>query len=76
MSWQPIETAPIETELLLWYPPEREPGRSGPGLDHGGAIQGWWFSSAKEIDDGWETVIGFIGEPTHWMPLPAPPMDV
>ena len=60
-EWQPIETAPKdETSLLLFLP--------GKGI-----IEGWYFSSPKEIDDGWETIIGSIGEPTHWMPLPEPP---
>lgn len=34
-------------------------------------IEGWWFSSSKEIDDGWETPLGSIGEPTHWAELPV-----
>ena len=33
------------------------------------------FSSPKEIDDGWETIIGFIGEPTHWLPVPPAPEE-
>lgn len=64
-KWRPIETAPKDgTPVLLFFP-------AGP--HHGGAIEGWWFSSPKEIDDGWETIIGTIGEPTHWRPLPDPP---
>ncbi len=34
-------------------------------------IEGWWFSSPKEIDDGWETVAGFIGDPSWWVILPS-----
>lgn len=72
-TWNAIDSAPKDgTEILLWYPARRAPGRSSPGLDDGGAIQGWWFSSPKEIDDGWETVIGFVGEPTHWAELTEP----
>lgn len=72
MDWKPIETAPKDCDVLLWYEDDRPVGRDGPGLERGGAIQGWWFSSPKEIDDGWETVIGFIGEPTHWTELNTP----
>ena len=61
-EWQPIETAPDDGyPVLLWY------------ANYDGMIQGWWFSSPKGIDDGWETIIGTIGNPTHWMPLPDPP---
>ncbi len=75
-EWRPIYSAPTDgTEVLLWYPPDRRPGSSGPGLESGGAIQGWWFSSPKQIDDGWETVIGFIGDPTHWADLPEDPIN-
>jgi hypothetical protein len=73
-QWQTIDSAPKDgTELLLHFSPDRTPGRDGPGIDEGGVIQGWWFSSPKEIDDGWETIIGFVGDPTHWMPLPPAP---
>jgi hypothetical protein len=68
MRWRPIATAPKDgIAILLWYP-DRESFNPG-------AIEGWYFSSPKEIDDGWETIIGTIGEPTHWMPLPEPPSE-
>lgn len=61
--WRTIESATKdETPRLLYFPAK-------------GAIEGWWFASPKEIDDGWETVIGFIGEPTHWMPMSAGPVS-
>ena len=70
MTWQPIETAPRdETPVLLFYAPSETYGRPASG----GIIEGWYFSSPKQIDDGWETIVGSIGEPTHWMPLPEPP---
>ena len=72
MKWQPIATAPRdETSVLLFYP-------ANPVGDFsmGGVIEGWYFSSPKEIDDGWETIVGSIGEPTHWMPLPELPEEV
>lgn len=57
MSWEPIGTAKKNDEPILLFIPDI------------GQIEGWYFSSSKQIDDGWETVLGFIGEPTHWMPL-------
>lgn len=70
MDWQPIETAPNDgTHILLWFGPSDAPNAIE------GIIQGWWFKSAKQIDDGWETIIGFIGEPTHWMPCPHGPVE-
>ena len=70
MNWQPIETAPKDgTEILLHfrYSALREEPESF-------VSSGWWFSSPKQIDDGWLTDHGFIGEPTHWVALPKPPV--
>jgi hypothetical protein len=82
-GWKDISTAPKDgNDVLLWYPAEREEGRSGPGITAGGAIQGWWHNDPSDDPDetdpwlirsGWETVIGFIGEPTYWMPFNPPP---
>lgn len=59
-GWQPIATAPKGwdgTQLLL--------------ADEQGRInRGFWFSSQE---DGHWVMIGGQWEPTHWMPLPAPP---
>ena len=65
MTWQPIATAPKDGTAVLLYIAEED-----------AVIEGWWFSSPKQIDDGWETVIGFWGEPTYWMPRLEPPLDV
>lgn len=59
-GWRPIETAPRDRQILLYIPGK-------------GAIEGWWFSSPKEIDDGWETIVGFWGDPTGWTELPDEP---
>lgn len=62
-SWQPIETAPKNTALLLWWPhwSQFEP------------IVGWW-----QINGGWQSgelpLEGDNTPPTHWMPLPEPPL--
>jgi len=60
-GWQPIETAPKDgTEVLLL---------------------GRWFSQARIVNGLWNSGdamhmphwMGGIHQPTHWMPLPAPP---
>lgn len=84
-GWQPIETAPKDgTKLLLWTTTvgddklteylstvDGEPsslscvqiGQWDPGND---ASDPMYSRPAS-----WET--SYIGNPTHWMPLPAPP---
>lgn len=63
-EWQPIETAPKDGQsLLVWCPIRNRGGR---------ATVAYW-------DDYWSlTHPGGWAEdddcdPTHWMPLPAPP---
>ena len=68
-EWQPIETAPKDgTPVLLWP----------------FAPQDFWAGYAPQevclgfnaLDEGWfnpEQRCAF--EPTHWMPLPAPPHE-
>jgi hypothetical protein len=62
-AWQPIATAPRDgTGILLWQPGIDEPhvGRwSRP------PYQEWW-------GDAWAPP---GCQPTHWMPLPAPPVS-
>jgi hypothetical protein len=65
MNWQPVETAPYETEVLTFWPgsESRNPvylintKNSGTAL---GKRDGWWRSKPDQ-------------QPTHWMPLPPPP---
>lgn len=60
-SWQPIKTAPLDTDVLLWFPPVSEggPGCAGVGSR---SIGGCWMDGYEELRD-----------PTHWMPIPEPP---
>ena len=60
MSWQPIETAPKDgTEVLLCEPLS--------GGYHFIVVGAFW----RQLD--WITGGGRQVDPTHWMPLPAPP---
>lgn len=59
MEWQPIETAPKDGELLVYWVCRE----TGEGFRAVAAWSQWgWISDGD----------GLI-YPTHWMPLPAPP---
>ncbi len=66
--WQPIETAPKDEETVLLFSPiaARKP-----------FITVGWFDVDKYrwfMLDACAHSHGFIAQqPTHWMPLPAPP---
>ena len=68
-GWQPIETAPRGTSILLWVPTSY--GKVNSHI----AITGQTFDNdvapswlAFNADEALQRV-----EPTHWMPLPAAP---
>jgi hypothetical protein len=66
MEWQPIETAPRDGRFIVFEPTEGR-GRvlmadrvsAGPTL--------LWRRVGGHPED-------FFVKPTHWMPLPAPPL--
>lgn len=71
-TWRGIETAPTDGTAILAY--------EGAGLDGGDELH--WidvvqFCQPDRGRDGWYSVGGDRGppscDPTHWMPLPAPP---
>ena len=57
-TWQPIETAPKDTAVLLWLGWRLEIGHFNTGLGRWAAN---WDHRALEVPA------------THWMPLPSPP---
>ena len=69
-KWQPIETAPKDCNVLLYYPLR-------------GAIRGTWIDEeyAKNPKPYWRHDHAYIfgtgeartNQPTHWMPLPGAP---
>jgi hypothetical protein len=60
-EWQPIETAPESmTSVLLFWP-------NNLGIEK--QTVGWWYEG--EFCD--ESNSEEYGQPSHWMPLPAPP---
>lgn len=60
-DWRPSDTAPRDgTELL----PQYDKSAISDGAVR---IIGRYFTSPKQIDDGWETDLGSIGMPVAWM---------
>lgn len=75
MTWQPIETAPLEWEpILVWAfseseredaeDDEREPERQALVAQHSDIQPGLWWLCGTMMQ---------VFEPTHWQPLPEPP---
>lgn len=70
MEWQPIETAPRVTRVLI--------SCAGQNIvdigsqTHKGDGKWIWITDDNESHES-----GYFGEsePTHWMPLPDPPND-
>ena len=64
-EWQPIETAPNDDRIVMVY--------FGPEQSLDGYVAvGHFFQydvMPKRLPTGWPSII----QPTHWMPLPAPP---
>ena len=66
-EWKPIETAP-KGEWVLLFEPDAEFGT----VDMTHWIAKWRYS---DWDEGWfdQDDALVVSNPTHWMPLPAPP---
>jgi hypothetical protein len=60
MTWQPIETAPMDEPILI--PPTKRLGMC-VAMHH--SRDGWVTETPSE----WVPIY----PPTHWMPLPEPP---
>lgn len=67
-EWQPIETAPKYLFLILGHDTRKwiRFGRFYP------ETMDWYYSGTNERSQ-YAQVKG--DEPTHWMPLPSPPVD-
>lgn len=73
VAWKKIAEARKDGVLyLLWFPRSTLPPAIASTVDAGLAVYGWYFSSPKGTDNGWETPFGSIGEPTHFAGLSAP----
>jgi len=65
-EWQPIETAPKETCVLVFAQ-----GRQYVAEYCDGDADWWWYVTDNK--NGPYPLRG--GSPTYWMPLPAPPVQ-
>jgi hypothetical protein len=71
MIWMPIETAPEAEPILVWVPKEHR------GIDSAEVVvlyrddgeYHYWTNGGSNAGSD----LYFENEPTHWMPLPAPP---
>lgn len=65
-EWQPIETAPKDGRLIALYDDRVVVGCWNPTLG-----DGWYFWDGSDGElNCWIPGYG----PSHWMPLPAPPV--
>jgi hypothetical protein len=66
MGWQPIETAPKDGRRFVVLIPQ-----SWRRSDYRPCVAYWerYMKPPRLIFDDWST----SPQPTHWMPLPAPP---
>ena len=68
-EWQPIETAPHETEVLLgWMNEWSEPNEWRCEIGCATSGRDW-----PAPDGGRFSSYSMHGNATHWMPLPEPP---
>jgi len=72
-EWQPIETAPKNATQVLIYSPERcancTPNSAGMHAAH---WEGGHWITGRLVKGG--VTLEPNHEPTHWMPLPSPPV--
>lgn len=61
-AWRPIESAPKDGTRFLAY----QAGKDAPRYEC------WWQDDWPQWE-GWQDPWDNEPEPTHWMPLPAPP---
>lgn len=81
MNWQPIETAPKESAILVTF----AAGDIRASMTSPGIMVAYWDAYYAEGGYGYHGGSGWTdahsgagchlhyGEPTHWQPLPDPP---
>jgi hypothetical protein len=81
-EWQPIATAPKDGTAVLVYGPGMRPEDSGYSIavwNDNAAMLLMGKSGFSAMVAGWiaysDSQIDIESQPTHWMPLPAPPTD-
>ena len=86
VAWHPIESVPkTGRKVILFYKNRLHVGRTviarwltdeqATEIDGDGVgLEGGWYECIDNWDDYTEVAI-HEGEPSHWMPLPAPPIE-
>lgn len=72
-DWQPIETAPKKTLILIYLRGEIYIGSLSPWRDQS-YPELWQTQWGEALVRPWKYEDGGP-MPTHWMPLPTPPMS-
>ncbi len=80
-EWQPIETAPKDgTSILVYVAGESLYPTAANYCSREYLLEE--YGDAEYMDEGWYWGYGYptdfsahVIEPTHWMPMPAPPKE-
>jgi hypothetical protein len=71
-KWRTIDSAPVQRLLLLWALADTETGNWKMAT-------GFWMPGYRDEPGCWEwegrRLKPYDLQPTHWMPLPNPPMS-
>ncbi len=74
-EWQPIETAPKDGTIVLFWPDfdaeDARPPHRRKDQKNRYIKMGWTSGNG----DYWSPEMQLLNEPTHWMPLPEPPQE-
>lgn len=74
MDWMPIETAPKDgSAVLLWDGYESIIGFWWRGRQFLNSPMSEFWSDGPVPCNGYDAGMNQLREPSHWMPLPAPP---
>ena len=82
-KWQPIETAPKDGTHVLVCQATDADGKPIPAESFGLFVQrtAWWSDGPNDPEpEGWIVYCSMVREPhvffdpTHWMPIPEPPI--
>ena len=77
MEWQPIETAPKDRTILVYGQPSNLKVNGDVLVTYRAPLV--CTAAWDELDDAYVVTggswLGPFVDPTHWMPLPKPPID-
>lgn len=74
-DWQPIDTAPVDQNILVWLPAFDQDGREHsvwPAIVTEDGEDGRWIDIPDWSEGGVGYSVGKV-DPRYWMPAPQPP---